>query len=100
MTSFQTNFPSSFSCATGFLKSECKTSHTFWLSFTSLAYQPALVSLNLDFCHSAYADLTQGLEGSVRMFSDILETIIKHHGDNLPKIVVSRYNLGLEEYMN
>lgn len=87
MTSFQTKFPSSFNCATDFVKSECKTSHTFLLNFTSLAYQPALVSLNLDFCHPVYADLTQGLEGSVRMFSDILETVIKCHGDNLPKIV-------------
>lgn len=87
MTSFQTKIPSSLNCATDFLKSECKTSHTFLLNFTSLAYQPALVSLNLDFCHPVYADLTQGLEDSVRMFSDILETVIKCHGDIFQKLL-------------
>lgn len=98
MTSFQTKIPSSFSCTTDFLSQNIRL-YTYPY-FISLAYQPALVSLNLGFCHLPYADSTKSLEASARTFSDIWETIIKNHGDCLPKIVVCRYNSALEVYMN
>lgn len=56
-------------------KSECKTSYISLLNFISLSYQPALVSLNLDFCYPAYADLAKGLEASC-------QNVFRHLGNN------------------